>query len=62
VHPNIFRGKSAKIEAIGKNFKKVSRGVLRFKTRDDIRFIKCAAIKTASPHKYFGTLEKKVRL
>ena len=57
-----FSGKSAKIVAFGKNFKKVSRGVLRFKTQDGIPFIKCVAVKTASPHKYFGTLVEKVRL
>jgi len=62
MHPNIFRDKSAEIGALGKNFKKVSRGVLWFKTRDDIRFIKCAAVKTASSHKYFGTLVEKSKV
>jgi len=51
-----FKGKSAQIEAIGNNFKKVLRRVLRFKTRDDIQFIKCVVVNTASPYKYFGTL------
>ena len=59
VHPNIFSGKSSRIEAMRKYFKKLCKEVWNFKTRDDIQFIKCATVRTASPHKYFGTLVEK---
>jgi len=42
-----------------KYFKKLCKEVWNFKTRDDIQFIKCATVRTASPHKYFGTLVEK---
>ena len=60
-HPNIFGGSVPISLKLGKDFESTSTRDLKYKTQEDIRFIKNVVVKTTSPQYDFRTFIWKIK-